>query len=245
MIGSAPLAKARLLPLDDDGERVLDEPAPLSLQFNPETLKVAFANQLATSAGAGDQSGPAARQFVGAGTTKLALSLVFDVTQPQPEGENVDDVRRLTQKVAYYITPRRREGERDGGLLPPMLRFAWGSFQFDGLMDSLEETLDFWSPDGRPLRATLVIAMSQQRITAFAFGREGGQGGAAGSASRASTGARPLVEAGAGATLQGLADAAGRGADWARIAEANGIENPRRLALGSFVDLGATVPGRR
>ena len=59
----------------------------MTVQFNPETLKVSFANQIQTPSGAGDQSGTPARQFVGAGTTKLALQLWFDVTA-LADGEN-------------------------------------------------------------------------------------------------------------------------------------------------------------
>ena len=176
MIGSTPLAKAELRQLDAEGRNTIESDTWVKVQFNPETLKVTFANQLRTPDGAGDQSGTAARQFVGAGTTKLALQLLFDVSAPQPDGGTVDDVRRLTQKVAYYITPKAQGSD----LVPPQLRFIWGSFQFDGLMDSLEETLEFWSPEGRPLRATLSLSMSQQRITAFAFGQAGAGSGVPG-----------------------------------------------------------------
>jgi hypothetical protein len=239
MIGSTPLAKAELRQLDAEGRNPIERDTWVTVQFNPETLKVSFANQLRTPDGAGDQSGTAARQFVGAGTTRLALQLLFDVTQPQPDGAPVDDVRRLTQKVAYFITPKAQG--RD--LVPPQLRFVWGSFQFDGLMDSLEETLEFWSPEGRPLRATLNLAMSQQRITAFAFGQAAGAAGAGGAAAGAGLpGTRPLAEAGFGGSVQALADAAGQGADWARIAAANGIENPRLLAPGQLIDLSARAP---
>jgi hypothetical protein len=240
MIGSTPLAKAELRLLDAEGRNTIERDTWVTVQFNPETLKVTFANQLRTPDGAGDQSGTAARQFVGAGTTKLALQLLFDVTAPQPDGAAVDDVRRLTQKVAYFITPKPQGSD----LVPPQLRFVWGSFQFDGLMDSLEETLEFWSPEGRPLRATLSLTMSQQRITAFAFGQAAGAGSLGAVPAGGLPGTRPLAQAGTGSTLQGLADGAGQGADWARIAAANGIENPRRLAPGQLIDLAARAPGK-
>jgi hypothetical protein len=239
MIGSTPLAKAELRQLDAEGRNTIERETWVTVQFNPETLKVSFANQLRTSDGAGDQSGTAARQFVGAGTTKLALQLLFDVTLPQPDGSSADDVRRLTQKVAFFITPKRQGSD----LVPPQLRFVWGSFQFDGLVDSLEETLEFWSPEGRPLRATLAMTMSQQRITAFAFGQAASGGGAGlGAGGAALPGTRALAQAGAGASLQALADAAGLGANWPSIAQANGIENPRLLAPGQLIDLAARAP---
>lgn len=236
------LAKAELRQLDSTFENEIEPDTWCTVQFNPDSLKVSFANQLVQPSGAGDQRGSPARQFVGAGTTKLALTLWFDVGSPQPpKGSQVDDVRKLTQKVAYFITPKPEPGKPDK-FTPPAVRFAWGSFQFDGLMDSLEETLEFFSPQGKPLRASCGIALSQQKIQ-FAFrdtGTPGAPGG--GGAGGASTpGTKPLAQAPAGSTVQGLADGAGKG-DWQSIAAANGIENPRLLAAGQLLDLNLQAP---
>ncbi len=224
------LEKAELRQLDANFENEIEPDTWTKVQFNPETMKVTYANQLKTPEGAGDQTGPAARQFVGAGTTKLNLQLWFDVSAPVPEGMAKEaDVRKLTQKVAYFITPKE-DGDK---LVPPAVRFIWGSFQFDGIMEGLEESLEFFSPEGRPLRANMTLNLSQQRITKFAF-RD-----ARGPASAPSLGSRPLSQALGGASLQGLAAASGKGADWQSIASANGIENPRLLQAGALIDLTA------
>jgi len=237
------LAKAELRELDADFANEINPGKHMKVQFNPETLKVTFANQLQQPSGAGDQRGTPARQFVGAGTTKLSLQLWFDVTAPKPQADaSVNDVRRLTQKVAYYITPKQPSGGSANQFVPPAIRFVWGSFQFDGMMDSLEENLEFFSADGRPLRASVAISLSQQKITAFTFLPTGGAGGAGGAAAAPSAGTQPLTQAPAASTFQGLADAQGRGGDWQSAATANGIENPRRLATGQLVDMNA---GRR
>jgi hypothetical protein len=191
-------------------------------------------------AGAGDQRGSPARQFVGAGTTKLALTLWFDIGSPQPAGSTVTDVRRLTQKVAYFITPKPVQGQKDK-FVPPAVRFVWGSFQFDGLVDSLEETLEYFSPAGKPLRASVALSLSQQKIQ-FAFRDTGAGTPAAGAQGPGSTpGTQPLAQAPSGATVQGIADGAGKG-DWQSIAAGNGIENPRLLAPGQLLDLSAQAP---
>ncbi|NTU86269.1 MAG: peptidoglycan-binding protein, partial [Chloroflexales bacterium] len=172
-MSEAPLTKAELRQLDADFKQEINEEKWTKVQFNPETLKVSFANQIATPSGAGDQRGTPSRQFVGAGTTKLSVQLWFDVSAPQPQGQPaVDDVRKLTQKVAYYITPVETK-DRPPKYVPPAVRFLWGTFQFDGIMESLEESLEFFSPDGRPLRASMTLSLSQQRITTFAFGKAG------------------------------------------------------------------------
>jgi hypothetical protein len=237
----AQLAKAQLQELDAQFKNQINTERTVTVQFNPETLKVSFANQVQQPQGGGDQRGPQAQQFVGAGATKLALQLWFDV--PALEGGGTNDVRRLTQKVAYFITPKPNPRSKTQ-LIPPAVRFLWGTFKFDGMMDSLEESLEFFSPDGRPLRASLSVSLSQQQITEFGFGSAGSGGPGAGSGGSgpgggpSSPGTAPLAQASAGATLAGLAASAGAGANWQAIAAGNGIEDPLRLQTGALVDLG-------
>jgi hypothetical protein len=246
------LEKAELRELDATFQNAINKDKWVKVQFNPETLKVTFTNQVVQPSSAGDQRGSPARQFVGSGTTKLALQLWFDVTALDPADTPATDVRELTAKVAYFITPKENTGGGGSGgssagggggggggsqqpqLIPPGVRFVWGTFQFDGIMDSLEETLEFWSNDGRPLRAGVSLSLSQQRIT-FAFNAERGQAGGLGAPR--TPGTQPLTQATAGATLQGLAAGGGASASWQSIAAANGIEDPLRLRPGQLVNL--------
>jgi len=202
----------------------------VKVQFNPQTLKVSFSNQNA----GGDQRGGSAIQFVGAGTTKLSLELWFDVTAPQEGGEQnaVDDVRQLTKKVAYFITPNKQPGEEDKWR-PPGVRFIWGTFLFDGVMDSIDENLEFFSEDGKPLRASVSISLSRQEIQ-FAFGD---QKPPAAEPVTGAPGTKPRALARGGDSLQKMAAREGKQNDWQRIAEANGIENPRQIAPGTPIDL--------
>jgi|SRR5215510_4697728 len=228
MFESVKLEKAELRQLDEEFKEEIKPERNAIVQFNPESLKVSFANQLQTPSGAGDQRGTPARQFVGEGTTKLSLTLWFDVTAELPEKDKeINDVRRLTQRVAYFITP---VAVGDKKFLPPAVRFIWGSFQFDGLMESLEESLEFFSNDGRPLRASMTLNLSQQRITKFEF---------RGPKSEDAPGTRQLTQAAAGSTFQGIAASQGQGDNWQSIAQANNIENPRRLQPGQFIDMNA------
>ena len=231
MPDSQKLEKAELRELDAEFKNEINTDKKCQVQFNPETLKVSFANQVATPSGAGDQKGTPARQFVGAGTTKLSLQLWFDVTAPMPpEQKKEQDVRKLTAKVAYFITPKP-EGDK---FVPPAVRFIWGSFQFDGIMESMEESLEFFSSDGRPLRASVTINLTQQKITEFTFRATAGPG------AKQSPGTRPLTPAPQGKSVQSMADSQGKGDNWQDIASANGIENPRLLQPGQLVDLNAS-----
>jgi hypothetical protein len=228
------LERALLIELNDDLTDEKSGGKRVRVQFNPESLKVTFSNQVVTPEGGGSQaSGSAGRQFVGAGTTKLALTLWFDAASPREGESRTDDVRRLTQDVVFFMTPVPAPSD-DTKLVPPGVRFLWGSFKFDGLVDSMEETLDFFSSDGKPLRAGVSLTLSQQRILRQEFGAQGAFPGAM-------PGGRGLTAAAQGTTLQGLADAVGSG-DWQALAAANGVENPRRLAAGQLLDLNLRLP---
>jgi len=240
MPDSIPLTKAELWEVGSDGN---EKPGSrVEVQFNPETLKVSFANQIAppSNAGSGDQRETSTTQFVGKGTTKLSVQLWFDVTAVLPPDQAETDVRKLTKKVAYFITPRPDDRDSTKNV-PPAVRFLWGTFQFDGIMESLEESLEFFSPEGRPLRASLTLSLTQQSIQ-FAFSKRPVRSPGASVPGEGSPGTRPLAEASGGQTIQGLAAAHGRLDDWQAIAAANSIENPRLLQPGQLLDLQA-VPG--
>jgi hypothetical protein len=224
----AELVKAMLIEMDqgfldekEGGQRV-------TVQFNPESLKVSFANQLVQPQGGDQASGPSGRQFVGAGTTKLALTLWFDVTAMI---ENpVDDVRRLTSKVIFFMTPQKDKKD-EKKLVPPGVRFSWGSFLFDGMVDGLEESLEFFAPDGKPLRASVALTLSQQKILVSTFKDDGSV--------KPTPGSKPLSSAKAGDSVQSMAGDKGKSGGWQGIAAANGIEDPLRLQPGQLLNLDA------
>lgn len=228
-------AKAQLVELDDQMRNPRSGGKVVAVQFNPETLKLQFANQIQTnSSGGGDQSqGNAGRQFVGAGTTKLSVMLWFDAASPGADGSTLDDVRRLTQEVAYFITPQP-DAQDSRKFLPRGVRFLWGSLLFDGLVDSLEETLEYFSPEGKPLRASVSLGLSQQKILRSEFQGDGRNPSRRGGPVTSALGA---VQA--GQTIQSAA--AGSGSSWQDVAGANGIDNPRFPGPGSL--LRAASPG--
>jgi hypothetical protein len=226
--------KAELRELKANGQENPSVRVPV--QFNPETLKVSFANQVVPPDNANtDKSNTSALQFLSKGSTKLSVQLWFDVTATLPQGQQgVTDVRKMTEKVAYFMKPKPSDKDPKQ-IVPPGVRFVWGTFQFDGLMESLEESLEFFSPDGRPLRASLSISLTQQSIQ-FAFAKPDTSSGKG-----PSPGTKPLTPAPAGSSLQGLAAGLGKATDWQSIAQANGIENPRLLKPGQLIDMNASV----
>ena len=114
-------------------------------------------------------------------------------------------------------------------------------------MDSLEENLEFFSADGRPLRASLSLSIAQQQITEYGFGSaSGGGGGGPGAASGgggpggrpSSPGTAPLARAKQGDFLAGMLDQMAATQRWQAVAAANAIEDPLRVAAGSLLDFG-------
>jgi hypothetical protein len=241
------LSKAELWKLDAHGKEILRFP----VQFNPESLKVSFANQIVPPANSATDlnQGTSSTQYVGQGTTKLSVQLWFDVTAELPKGLATDskqqgDVRELTRRVVDLITPQPSQKDKKR-MVPPAVRFLWGSFQFDGIMESLEQSLEFFSPEGIPLRASFTLSLTQQRID-YGFPAPSEQSALGAAAANLPSGAAPgtsaLTPAPAGSTLQGLAAAQGRAGDWQAIAAANGIENPRLLAPGQLIDMNVSAP---
>ena len=200
----------------------------VAVQFNPETLKVSFANQLE------QKSDTSSTQYVGKGTTKLSVQLWFDVTGPErQEVPKVKDVRDLTKLVVFFITPKPADDDKTK-VVPPGIRFLWGSFQFDGIVESLEESLEFFSKEGRPLRASVSLNLSQQKIEFLQNPVKDPRGPKA-------PGKEPLAEASIGDTLQDMAAGLGKAQDWQKIAAANGIENPRLLRPGQLINMNVPV----
>ena len=226
------LAKARLLQLDTSNKPVKE--GEVVVQFNPESLKVTFTNNVAATA-QGDPNGTHAMRFVGAGTSKLTAQLWFDVTQ---QGSTQTDVRRLTKAVAFFMTPQEKDKDKTKTFVVPVVRFEWGTFQYDGVMEQMDETLELFSMEGQPLRASVNVTIAQQKITAFAFA-EGSNVSEdfAKRIPRSAAGTVAGVSAPEGASLQSIAAGVPGAGDWQSIAAANGIENPRLLAAGQRIEL--------
>ena len=156
-------------------------------------------------------------------------------------------MRELTQRVTYFIKPQPEQGQ-ENKFIPPAVRFQWGTFTFPGIVDAVEETLDYWSNDGKPLRASMTLSMCQQKIEALELAnRNAGQAqriaGLIGDTGRP-PGTTPMTLAAFASTVQGLADKAGQG-DWQSVAAANGIENPRLVPPGQLLNLNPTSRARR
>jgi hypothetical protein len=218
------IAHAKLIPMN--GDQVESDTAQhITVQFNPATLRLNLSNTLRAETGGGHSR--AAAQFVDKSESTLAVELVFDTTVAQPGAAASSDVRQLTRRIAEaYMKPVDAGSAQPRA--PQRCRFQWGRFQFTGMLSTYGETLDFFAPEGIPLRATLALTFKEDR---YQF--------EAGDDVQAAARAQPsFAPGGEGMSADRAAQNAGaRPQDWRMVADFNQLENPRFTP-----DAGVLVP---
>ena len=148
----------------------------------------------------------------------LALSIVLDTYASGPEEERQADVR------AMYIRKLERLQEIDGELhRPPMCKIVWGTLDFTGFLVSMHKRFTLFLNDGTPVRAHVSLRFEEavsaaEQLEQIRF------------ASPDKVKEYTVVE---GDTIWEIAARAyGDPGLWRPIAEANDIEDPRRLPTG-------------
>ncbi|WP_172330714.1 hypothetical protein [Mangrovicoccus sp. HB161399] len=195
--------QATISPATDAKGKPLTGPPPadkvVTVHFNPEKLDIRLTNNL--KKGKGKQ----APQLISEATAQLSAELVFDTS-----GTGVD-VRQHTGKLAAFLEPGEADAKEKGA--PQIVKFEWGTIAFEGYIDSYSESLDFFSENGVPLRASVSLSLTQSERSFKP--KENAESAAVG-------GASPF------GSSSPLAPATGDGAQAdAAAAEANGLENSR------------------
>ncbi len=204
-MNSPALAKAKLIPYDAAGSAPVEGDA-IELDFNPHTLTIRVTTR---SPGRG-ANGQQKRQYIGSTSSVLSFDAVFDTTRPPgPSGGDPKelDVRRKTSRIAALL----RGADEQKEPAPRRVQFAWGNILFSGVMESFNETIEFFSPEGVPLRSKLSIALSEQNFEYQVAEEVSAQlaSGGAGAGGAGSGGAGVGAGAGAGSGLD-----AGVGSAW-------------------------------
>ncbi|MFB6247934.1 MAG: hypothetical protein ABEL97_05120 [Salinibacter sp.] len=237
--------RAQLKKLDNDLKPKGD---PFRVQFNPQSLSV---NYNSTLSGTKDDD-ESEKQQTGGWSTSMDVELFFDVTRPTGNGDESDatDVRELTKRVQKFMQGGGKDGQSKGGENgqkgpQPNVRFVWGSFQYDGVITRMNENLEFFDPEGRPLRAIVSISLSGQKpqqkevegpdVSSVGGNLRAGESGAGSGPEEPPPGAETTN----GTPLQQLAGEVGAQGNWKDIAAQNGIDNPRSIHNPGAVDLSA------
>ncbi|WP_437285450.1 CIS tube protein [Sorangium sp. So ce406] len=161
---SVELRRAELVPFQESGNQA-DEGSKIVLDFNPETLTIRVQNSLQDVPG---RKGRQRTQFVGSSTSTLTFDAYFDSTRPKNEpgeegGEREEDldVRERTKKIAALLQVSDPDAQHPA---PRRVQFRWGSIVFEGVFDSYTEVLEYFSPEGVPLRAKVSISLKEQKF---------------------------------------------------------------------------------
>jgi hypothetical protein len=180
-------------------------------------------------------------QYVRGESEKLTVELFFDTTE---DGMGAGATSVTTKTDEFYQLLKIDPGRR----APPICEFCWsedfpgsdttartGSQQrssFKCIVENVKQKFSLFSPEGVPLRALLTLTLREYKPLDEQIQQTG-----AGAAFQMSSQALGAAE-----SLQDLAAQSWQQpGQWRRIAEHNGIEDPRRLTVGASVE----VPARR
>lgn len=94
------------------------------------------------------------KQHVSETSAQLSMDLVFDTT------DTGRDVRLDTGEIVKLLSPDAKAKKA-----PRMVEFSWGTYSFTGVIEQYKETLDFFSADGVPLRASVSLTLSSKELT--------------------------------------------------------------------------------
>ncbi len=205
-------------PIDRPVSTLIQNEQSFEVQFNPASLKVSLANSLKENERSGSSR---AAQYVDSSSSNLTVELIFDTTQI--ESNESPDVRVKTGQIANLFM--KTEDDSDEQVPPQKCLFLWGSFAFVGIMESFDETLDFFSSEGVPLRSTISLKLSESR---FQFRTE--------EAKKANTTTPKLSPLPPGKTVANNDD---HNKDWREEALYNGIESVRNTAQKTIAKPGS------
>ena len=182
------------------------------VMFNPEEYSLNKDNNFASQAIPGLTS--PLLQFVHGNLRTLDMELFFDTFEQQT------DVRDQTQKVTKLL-------QINSDLhAPPVVQVVWGSLFFRGVLAKAAQKFIKFLPDGRPARARLNVTF-QEYLDAETQTKE---------TNPQTTDFSKYHIVGINDTLSTIAAKYYENAQtWRPIAAANGITNPRSLAVGQEI----------
>jgi len=211
---------------------VKKDKSELKCLFNPSDLKITRTVEHAEKKVLG--KGFPNMQYTHGNQAILTFKLFFDTYSAGVETGNLGMAinntlpTMLKKDVSTFTQPFIKLVEVDSETHePPEVTFKWGEQEFEGYITQIIEDYTMFSSNGKPLRATLDITMksnTQKKVPVNSPDR---------------TKHRTVKS---GEMLYGFANAEyGDCAEWRRIAEINGIDNPRRLKSGDSIVIPAIL----
>jgi len=155
-------------------------------------------------------------EFTSGNNMTLSMELFFDTYEKRT------DVRKHTDKIlglAHVDADKHR---------PPRVLFSWGGFKFEGILEEVTQRFTMFTNAGVPVRATLSVTLKEYK-TAAAQTKEKPRN------SPDHTKRRTVRQ---GESLSLIAgEEYDDPAEWRRIADANGLDDPRDVKPGTVLTI--------
>jgi hypothetical protein len=161
--------------------------------------------------------------FGGGGSRTLTLELLFDVTEPI-DGVPIRDVRTKTNEIVALTRIEPKKGA------PPVCEVTWGpapmnsDFPFTGVVTSLTQNFTLFRSTGEPVRAKLTVVF-REKLDVLADLKQ----------TDPELTTRRVRRGDSVTSL--AADVYGDPALWRVIAQANNVDDPRRLKIGRTLSI--------
>ena len=157
------------------------------------------------------------QEFTSGNPSVLSVELFFDTYEDKKDvkAEHTDKIMAL----ALVDADKHR---------PPLVMFSWGTTQFKGVVESLTLRYTMFLPDGKPCRATANLSIKESETAAEQLQRK----------PRNSPDHSKRRTVKMGETLALIAhEEYDDPAEWRRIADANGIVDPKDVKPGTVLTL--------
>jgi hypothetical protein len=207
------LEKLVITPLGKNGGRL--ESKSIKVLFNPSEYSISKTVNWTPPNKTDKRFNAPVLTFKGGGSRQLSLKLFYDVTE-SASGQSDADVRKETNKLVVFTRIDRELQE------PSVLQITWGKapvgsdFPFTGVITNLTQTFVLFSSNGKPLRANVDVTLleyldpemdkreTDPELTTYRIKR--------------------------GDTLASISAAMYNDpGQWRRIAESNGLDDPRAI----------------
>jgi nucleoid-associated protein YgaU len=209
-----------------------DGPNEVVCHFNPKSFTLATGASWKTQATPASTNAPPA-QFIGTMPRKITMELLFDTSWPGlglaslGMGLGGSSVVREVNQLLDWTNPTQQSRTTDKPN-PPKLTVFWGDhtlLSFTVYLSSVSANYTEFSPTGDPTRATVNVSMEE--IPLDMPGQNPTSGTIPGRRTHVMT---------AGDTLHSIAQREyGKPALWRGLANANGIDDPLRIPVGTSV----------
>lgn len=191
------------------------------VQYNPKELKF---DKPVSWKEHDDQGQAGALEFQKVTPATIQIELVFDTTK------DAADVREAwVNKLLSLTNPEASPGDGEAAELgkkrPPIVWFFWGSFDFYGVIESVNATYIMYASNGNPVRAKVTVKMKEWTPkTDYS---------SSGSSEGYDSASVKLMQLSAGQTISSVA--AANGTTTQAISDASGIDDPLNAEAGTML----------